>query len=98
MAGNVAEWTNTAYDPNSYNFTWDMNPNYTYNAKNDDPPVMKRKVVRGGSWKDVSYYMQVTTRDYQYQDTANCFTGFRCIQPYLGRNKGDNPRMSRVYR
>jgi len=46
----------------------------------------------------VSYYMQVTTRDYQYQDTANCYTGFRCIQPYLGRNKGDNPRMSRVYR
>ena len=48
--------------------------------------------------KDVSYYLQVTTRDYQYQDSANCYTGFRCIQPYLGRNKGDNPRMSRVYR
>ena len=98
MAGNVAEWTNSDYDPNSYNFTWDMNPNDTYNAKADDPPVMKRKVVRGGSWKDVSYYLQVTTRDYQYQDSANCYTGFRCIQPYLGRNKGDNPRMSRVYR
>ena len=67
-------------------------------SKADDPPVMKRKVVRGGSWKDVSYYLQVTTRDYQYQDSANCYTGFRCIQPYLGRNKGDNPRMSRVYR
>ncbi len=98
MAGNVAEWTNSAFDPLSYNFTWDMNPNYTYNAKENDPPVMKRKVVRGGSWKDVSYYLEVTTRAYEYQDTAKCYIGFRCIQPYLGRNKGDNPaKASRVY-
>jgi len=98
MAGNVAEWTNSAYDPSSYNFTWDMNPNYTYNAKEDDPPAMKRKVIRGGSWKDVKYYLQVTTRAYEYQDTAKSYIGFRCIQPYLGRNKGDNPsKASRVY-
>ena len=98
MAGNVAEWTNSAYDPSSYNVSWDMNPNYTYNAKEDDPPVMKRKVIRGGSWKDIAYYLQVTTRAYEYQDTAKSYIGFRCIQPYLGRNKGDNPsRASRVY-
>ena len=71
---------------------------FTYNAKEDDAPVMKRKVVRGGSWKDISYYIQVTTRDYEYQDTARSYIGFRTIQPYLGRNKGDNPRLSRVYR
>ena len=98
MAGNVAEWTNSAYDPSSYNFTWDMNPNYTYNAKEDDPPAMKRKVVRGGSWKDIKYYLQVTTRAYEYQDTTKAYIGFRCIQPFLGRNKGDNPnKASRVY-
>jgi gliding motility-associated lipoprotein GldK len=98
MAGNVAEWTNSAYDPSSYNLSWDMNPNYTYNAKEDDPPVMKRKVVRGGSWKDIAYYLQVTTRTYEYQDTAKSYIGFRCVQPYLGRNKGDNPnKASRVY-
>ncbi|HEY9114933.1 MAG TPA: SUMF1/EgtB/PvdO family nonheme iron enzyme [Bacteroidales bacterium] len=98
MAGNVAEWTNSAFDPASYNFTWDMNPNYTYNAKDDDPPVMKRKVVRGGSWKDIAYYLQVTTRAYEYQDTAKCYIGFRTMQPFLGRNKGDNPnKASRVY-
>lgn len=75
-----------------------MNPNYTYNAKESDPPVMKRKVIRGGSWKDISYYLQVTTRTYEYQDSAKCYIGFRCIQPYLGRNKGDNPaKASRVY-
>jgi len=98
MAGNVAEWTNSAFDPTSYNFTWDMNPDYTYNAKDDDPPVMKRKVIRGGSWKDISYYIQVTTRDFEYQDTARSYIGFRCIQPFMGRNKGDNPKLSRVYR
>lgn len=98
MAGNVAEWTNSAFDPVSYNFTWDINPNYTYNAKESDPPIMKRKVIRGGSWKDISYYLRVTTRAYEYQDTAKCYIGFRCIQPYLGRNKGDNPaKASKVY-
>lgn len=98
MAGNVSEWTNSAFDPSSYNFTWDMNPNYTYSAKEDDPPVMKRKVIRGGSWKDIAHYLQVTTRAYEYQDTAKSYIGFRTIQPYLGRNKGDNPnKASRVY-
>ena len=98
MSGNVSEWTSSAYDPSSYNFTWDMNPNYTYTARDDDPPAKKRKVVRGGSWKDVAYYLQVTTRDYEYQDTAKCYLGFRCILPYLGRNRDDNPaRASRVY-
>jgi len=98
MAGNVSEWTNSAFDPSSYNFTWDMNPNYTYSAKEDDPPVMKRKVVRGGSWKDIAHYLQVTTRTYEYEDTAKSYIGFRTIQPYLGRNKGDNPnKASRVY-
>lgn len=98
MAGNVAEWTNSAFDPMSYNLTWDVDPNYTYNAQENDPPVMKRKVIRGGSWKDISYYLQVTTRTYEYQDSAKCYIGFRCIQPYIGRNKGDNPaKASRVY-
>jgi gliding motility-associated lipoprotein GldK len=98
MSGNVAEWTISAFDPASYNFTWDMNPNYTYNAKVDDPPAMKRKVVKGGSWKDVAYYLQVQHRAYEYQDTAKSYIGFRTVQPFLGRNKDDNPaKASRVY-
>jgi formylglycine-generating enzyme required for sulfatase activity len=98
MAGNVSEWTLSAYDPSSYNFSWDMNPDYQYNAQPNEDPVMKRKVIRGGSWKDIAYYLQVTTRDYEYQDSAKCYIGFRCVQPFLGRNKGDNPnKASRVY-
>jgi formylglycine-generating enzyme required for sulfatase activity len=84
MAGNVAEWTITAYDPSAYVFSHDMNPYYNYNAKPDDPPVMKRKVIRGGSWKDIARYLQVSTRAYEYQDTTKSYIGFRCVRSYLG--------------
>jgi len=99
MSGNVAEWTNDAFDESTYNFTWDLNQAYNYNAKETDPPSKKRKVIRGGSWKDVAYYLQVTTRSYEYQDTAKSYVGFRCVQNFLGRQKDDNPsKASNVYR
>ncbi len=86
MAGNVAEWTINAFDESAYVFSHDLNPDYKYNAKPDDPPVLKRKVVRGGSWKDIAYYMQCGTRAYEYQDTAKSYIGFRCVRSYLGGN------------
>jgi len=86
MAGNVAEWTANAYDESAYVFSHNMNPDYKYNARPDDPPVMKRKVVRGGSWKDVAHYLQVSVRDYEYQDTSKSYVGFRCVRTYLGSN------------
>ena len=99
MSGNVAEWTSTAFHPSSYRAVWDLNPNYEYNAKDADPPAKKRKVVRGGSWKDVAYMLRVSTRSYEYQDTAKSYVGFRCVQSFLGRQRGDNPaRASKVYR
>lgn len=90
MAGNAAEWTNNAYDESAYDFSHDLNPDYVYDAKDDEPTVMKRKVIRGGSWKDIGYYMQNGTRTYEYQDTAKCYIGFRCVMSYLGRAKDDN--------
>lgn len=88
MAGNVAEWTNNAYDEAAYNFAHDLNMDYQYEANDNDLPALKRKVIRGGSWKDISYYTQVGTRTYEYQDTAKCYIGFRCVMSYLGRGKG----------
>lgn len=85
MAGNVAEWTSGAYDESAYSFTHDMNPNYEYNALPNDPPALKRKVTRGGSWKDIAYYMQCATRTYEYQDTAKSYIGFRCVRTHLGK-------------
>jgi gliding motility-associated lipoprotein GldK len=89
MAGNVAEWTSNAFDESAYQITHDLNPDFKYNALADDPPAMKRKVVRGGSWKDISYYLQVGTRTFEYQDTAKSYIGFRCVRSYMGRDAAD---------
>jgi formylglycine-generating enzyme required for sulfatase activity len=85
MAGNVAEWCRTAYDESMYEYGHDMNTEYIYNALDHDPPSMKRKVIRGGSWKDIGYYLQTGTRTYEYQDTAKSYIGFRSVMNYLGR-------------
>ncbi len=84
MSGNVAEWTSGAFDESAYSFTHDFNPTYKYNALPDDPHVMKRKVIRGGSWKDVGYFLQCGTRTYEYQDSAKSFIGFRCVRDVIG--------------
>ncbi len=89
MAGNVAEWCNTAYDESAYEFTHDMNSEFTYDAKDADHPVKKRKVIRGGSWKDIGYYLQNSTRTFEYQDTAKCYIGFRNVMTHLGRGGKD---------
>lgn len=89
MSGNVSEWTSNAYDESAYNFTHDLNTDYAYEAKESDPVTLKRKVIRGGSWKDVGYFLQTGTRSYEYQDTAKCYVGFRCVMSFLGRDKAD---------
>ncbi len=77
MAGNVSEWTDTSYEPNAYEYVSSMNPT----VQNNDN---MRKVVRGGSWKDVAYFLQVSTRDHEYADTARSYIGFRTVQDYMG--------------
>ncbi len=84
MAGNVAEWTSTAYNVSSNNLVYDINPSFQYNAKNSDPDVLKRKVVKGGSWKDIAYYLQCGTRTYEYQYESRPYIGFRCVRSYNG--------------
>ena len=79
MSGNVAEWTSSIYYEGSYTFQHDMNPDVRWNAKDSDPPKMKRKVIRGGSWKDVGYYLQTGTRTYEYQDSTKSYVGFRTV-------------------
>ncbi|HAN17882.1 MAG: gliding motility-associated lipoprotein [Bacteroidetes bacterium GWC2_33_15] len=86
MSGNVSEWTANAFDESAYTFMHDMNPDYRYEALPNDPASMKRKVVRGGSWKDIGYFLQNGTRAYEYQDSAKSYIGFRCVRSYLGSN------------
>ncbi|MEI6407885.1 MAG: SUMF1/EgtB/PvdO family nonheme iron enzyme [Bacteroidota bacterium] len=89
MAGNVAEWTETAYYENGYTFMHDLNPDIRYDAKDNDPITAKRKVIRGGSWKDIAHYLQTGNRCYEYQDTTKCYIGFRCVLTFLGRSIND---------
>ncbi len=98
MSGNVAEWCEDAYNESIYIVGNSLALANSYNAADDDPPAMKRKVIRGGSWKDQKYYIQVQTRTYEFQDTAKSYIGFRCVDSYLGRVKGDNMKAaSNVY-
>jgi sulfatase modifying factor 1 len=89
MAGNVAEWTNSPFDENAYSFIHDLNPNIRYDAGENDPEVVKRKVIRGGSWKDIGFFLQNSTRSWEFQDTTKCYIGFRCALTFLGRSMND---------
>lgn len=89
MAGNVAEWCETAYDESMYEFSHDLNTEYRYDAMDWDTDAMKRKVIRGGSWKDIGYYLQTSTRTFEYQDTAKSYVGFRNVMTHLGRGGKD---------
>jgi len=80
MSGNVAEWTETAFNPMSDIFSSDLNPEYTYNASDDEHPHFKKKVIKGGSWKDIGAFLQIGARDFEYQDSSRCYVGFRCVK------------------
>lgn len=86
MSGNVAEWTRGAFHPSAYIFQHDLQPDFQYDATPQDPPVMKRKVIRGGSWKDIAYFLQTGSRDYEYQDSTKPYVGFRNVRSYIGVN------------
>jgi sulfatase modifying factor 1 len=89
MAGNVAEWTQSAYDEAASSFVHDLAPTFNYEAKATDPEVLKRKVVKGGSWKDIGYFLQNSSKTYEYQDSAKSYIGFRSVTKYLGRDIKD---------
>jgi gliding motility-associated lipoprotein GldK len=89
MSGNVAEWTTSAYAESGNLFSHDLNPDYQYDAKADEPETLKRKTIRGGSWKDIAHFINCGTRTYEYQDSANSYTGFRCVMSYIGRSSRD---------
>ena len=84
MAGNVAEWTISAYSTSTNTNVHDMNPDFSYMARKDDPDILKRKVIKGGSWKDISYFLQCGVRTYEYQYESRPYIGFRCVRSYIG--------------
>ena len=43
-----------------------------------------------GSWKDVKYFLQVSSRDYEYADRPRSYIGFRTVHDYLGGDLSAN--------
>ncbi|MBL0190561.1 MAG: SUMF1/EgtB/PvdO family nonheme iron enzyme [Saprospiraceae bacterium] len=89
MAGNVSEWTRSAFVENANSFVHDMNPDIRYNAKETDNDFLKRKVIKGGSWKDILYFLRNEARTWEYQDSSKSYIGFRCALNFNGRSIND---------
>lgn len=86
MAGNVAEWTSTVYTEAGVEAMSDMNPELKYNAAIEDPYRLKKKSVRGGSWKDPESMIRSAWRSYEYQNQPRSFIGFRCVRSMVVDN------------
>ena len=84
MAGNVAEWTSTIFTEAGVLSMSDMNPTLKYNAAKEDPYALKRKSVRGGSWKDPESFIKSAWRSAEFQNVGRSFIGFRCVRSYVG--------------
>lgn len=80
MAGNVAEWTNTVFTEAGVISMADVNPELRYDAALEDPYFLKRKSVRGGSWKDPISLIRSAWRTYEYQNQPRSYIGFRCVR------------------
>ena len=84
MAGNVAEWTSTVYTESGVLSMSDVNPELYYRAAKEDPYALKKKSVRGGSWKEPESFIKSAWRSYEYQNVGRSFVGFRCVRSQVG--------------
>ena len=80
MAGNVAEWTSTIFTEAGVDAMNDLNPQLEYKAAKEDPYRLKKKSVRGGSWKDPESYIRSAWRSWEYQNQPRSYIGFRCVR------------------
>ena len=97
MAGNVNEWVYDVYRPMSFQDFDDLNPIRRngfldkasgYDKKNNNSLIDDNvRVYKGGSWKDVAYWLTHGTRRYLEQDSATATIGFRCAMIRAGGNK-----------
>ena len=84
LAGNVSEWTSTAYTESGTAMMNDMNPQYKYDAAKEDPYAIKKKVVKGGSWKDIGRNIRGDMREGEFQNQPRSYIGFRCVRTQVG--------------
>lgn len=87
VGGNVAEWTSTVYSPSGLHEVDDLNPELSYAVAPNEPYSRSRKVVKGGSWKDVAKYVRAGSRVAEYQDRGRSYIGFRCVRTAIDFDK-----------
>ncbi|MFM9074522.1 MAG: gliding motility lipoprotein GldJ [Bacteroidota bacterium] len=103
MAGNVSEWVMDVYRPLSHQDFDDLNPMRrdgflddvkNYNSDQENNPAAfsslvtdHARVYKGGSWKDVAYWMSPGTRRFLDQDSATATIGFRCAMISVGTSR-----------
>lgn len=95
MAGNVSEWVEDIYRPLSFQDFADLNPvrnsgylddqdwNYIYDKTNYTTFIDNHlRVYKGGSWRDVAYWLSPGTRRYLEEDSCTATIGFRCAMTF----------------
>lgn len=96
MSGNVAEWTADNYNISAYSNAQysDLNGATVneYQVSESDPEWMKRKVVKGGSWRDTKYYLNISVRDTEFMDTAKAYIGFRTVYNVIAQHVINDPK------
>ncbi len=97
MAGNVNEWVQDVYRPLSFQDVEDLNP-FRRNGVGDPADKYDKKgyqsliddhvrVYKGGSWRDVAYWLSPGTRRFMAEDSATATIGFRCAMINAGSNR-----------
>ncbi len=90
IGGNLREWTCDIYRQDTLLDINDLNPSRKDGTldpeSNYDPKNSlisdKVRVIKGASWRDVPYYLQVSTRRYCKEDTSSADVGFRCVMHF----------------
>jgi formylglycine-generating enzyme required for sulfatase activity len=70
----------------------DSSKSFGYQRKPDNFQSLvsdKARVYKGGSWKDVAYWMSPGTRRFLDEDSSTATIGFRCAMTRVGSPKGN---------
>lgn len=90
MAGNMNEWVQDIYRPLSFMDFDDLNPVRKDGVYDDESTYEtsmlsdELRVYKGGSWKDVAYWLAPGTRRFMHQDSSTNNIGFRCAMISIG--------------